>query len=193
MMGMGVQQDYYQVLGVGRTATDDELKHAYRSLARQLHPDVNKSPDATERFMELNQAYHILINPQRRARYDALRYYTPPSRPANPSYWSPPRPTYHTPYRTDTPPYDEPFAPRRRRTYSRQSSEAGSFNILRWIWLPLLLSRMCTLSSADWSSLWTTANLIAFINNWLPAIVVIGAVIAITVAVALTIRWWRSR
>jgi molecular chaperone DnaJ len=64
------QRDYYEVLGVSRNASEEELKSAFRRLARQYHPDVNKSPDAEERFKEINEAYAVLSDPERRAAYD---------------------------------------------------------------------------------------------------------------------------
>lgn len=64
------QRDYYEVLGVARTATPDDLKSAFRRLARQYHPDVNKEADAEERFKEINEAYAILSEPDQRAAYD---------------------------------------------------------------------------------------------------------------------------
>jgi molecular chaperone DnaJ len=63
-------RDYYEVLGVSRSASDDELKSAFRRLARQYHPDVNNSPDAEERFKEINEAYAVLSDADRRAAYD---------------------------------------------------------------------------------------------------------------------------
>lgn len=63
-------RDYYEILGVARTATPDELKTAFRNLARKVHPDVNKAPDAEERFKELNEAYAVLSDPDKRAAYD---------------------------------------------------------------------------------------------------------------------------
>jgi len=63
-------RDYYDILGVGRGAGDDEIKSAFRKLARQYHPDVNKEPDAEERFKELNEAYGVLSDPAKRSRYD---------------------------------------------------------------------------------------------------------------------------
>ena len=65
-------KDYYQILGVKRDASQDEVHRAYRKLARQYHPDVNKSPDAASRFSEINEAYEVLKDPDKRTRYDQL-------------------------------------------------------------------------------------------------------------------------
>ncbi|HHH40567.1 MAG TPA: molecular chaperone DnaJ [Chloroflexi bacterium] len=67
---MAAKRDYYEVLGVSRTASQEEIKKAYRRLARQYHPDVNKSPDAEARFKEINEAYEVLGDPEKRAAYD---------------------------------------------------------------------------------------------------------------------------
>ncbi|TXS26210.1 DnaJ C-terminal domain-containing protein [Streptomyces sp. gb1(2016)] len=63
-------RDFYDVLGVSRTASQDEIQQAYRKLARKHHPDVNKDPAAEERFKDLNEAYSVLSDPKTRARYD---------------------------------------------------------------------------------------------------------------------------
>jgi len=62
--------DYYQILGVSRDVDKDELKRAYRRLARQYHPDVNKEAGAEEKFKEINRAYEVLSEPETRNRYD---------------------------------------------------------------------------------------------------------------------------
>jgi molecular chaperone DnaJ len=64
------QRDYYEVLGVPKNASADELKSAFRKLARQYHPDVNKAEDAEEKFKEINEAYAVLSDDQKRAAYD---------------------------------------------------------------------------------------------------------------------------
>ncbi len=66
-------QDYYKILGVAATASDEEIKRAYRKLARKYHPDVSKEPDAEDRFKELSEAYEVLRNEEQRAAYDQLR------------------------------------------------------------------------------------------------------------------------
>jgi len=64
------KQDYYEVLGVDRNASPDEVKKAYKRLARQYHPDVNPEPEAEDRFKDLSEAYTVLSDADRRARYD---------------------------------------------------------------------------------------------------------------------------
>src|SRR5438270_5233360 len=64
------KRDFYEVLGVARSASEDELKKAYRRLAKQYHPDTNKEQGAEARFVEINEAYETLSDPQRRTIYD---------------------------------------------------------------------------------------------------------------------------
>jgi curved DNA-binding protein len=66
------RRDFYDTLGVPRTATQDEIQRAYRKLARQHHPDVNSDPGAEDRFKEISEAYDVLSDPQTRRRYDAF-------------------------------------------------------------------------------------------------------------------------
>ena len=65
-------KDYYAILGVPKTATQAEIKKAYRKLARELHPDTNKDPDAEKSFKEANEAYAVLSDPEKRAAFDKL-------------------------------------------------------------------------------------------------------------------------
>ncbi len=65
-------KDYYQVMGVARDATQDDIKRAYRKLSRKYHPDVSQEPDAEARFQELGEAYEVLKDPEKRAAYDQL-------------------------------------------------------------------------------------------------------------------------
>ncbi len=69
---MAPPRDYYEVLGVRRDADATELQRSYRRLARELHPDMNKDPAATERFKEVSEAYEVLSDPEQRRRYDAF-------------------------------------------------------------------------------------------------------------------------
>ena len=65
-------KDYYQPMGLARDASADDIKRAYRKLARKYHPDVSKEPDAEARFKEVGEAYEVLKDPERRAAYDQL-------------------------------------------------------------------------------------------------------------------------
>ena len=78
-------KDYYEILGVKRGASDAEIKSAYRKLARKYHPDVNKTKEAESKFKDINEAYEVLGDKQKRQRYDSLgsnwqggQSYTPP-------------------------------------------------------------------------------------------------------------------
>ena len=63
-------KDYYETMGVARDAAPDEIKRSYRRLARKFHPDVSEEPDAEERFKEVQEAYEVLKDPEKRAAYD---------------------------------------------------------------------------------------------------------------------------
>ena len=69
---MPARRDFYDVLGVPRNASQEEIQQAYRRLARQHHPDVNKDPEAEERFKDISEAYDVLSDPETRRRYDAF-------------------------------------------------------------------------------------------------------------------------
>ena len=64
------KRDYYEVLGVSKTASDSEIKSAFRKLAKKYHPDVSKEPDAAEKFKEAQEAYAVLSDKDKRAQYD---------------------------------------------------------------------------------------------------------------------------
>ncbi len=77
-------KDYYTTLGVARTASQDEIKRAYRKLARKYHPDVSKEPDAEVRFKEVAEAHEALIDVERRAAYDEITQRHADGRPFEP-------------------------------------------------------------------------------------------------------------
>lgn len=65
-------KDYYAILGVSRDASTDDIKKAYRKLAKEYHPDINKAPGAEEKYKEINEAYEVLKDPDKRNKYDTL-------------------------------------------------------------------------------------------------------------------------
>jgi curved DNA-binding protein len=69
---MATYQDYYAILGVGKTATQEEIQRAYRKLARKYHPDINKESSAEEKFKQINEAYEVLGDPDKRTKYDQI-------------------------------------------------------------------------------------------------------------------------
>jgi DnaJ-class molecular chaperone len=75
------KRDYYKVLGVGRNASEGEIKTAYRKLARKHHPDVSKSPDGSEKFREATEAYEVLSDPEKRRMYDQFGHAGPTGHP----------------------------------------------------------------------------------------------------------------
>ena len=84
---MNNYKDYYKALGVDRKASQEEIQRAYRKLARKYHPDINKASDSEEKFKEINEAYEVLGDPEKRTRYDQLGsgwdgQFTGQSRPA---------------------------------------------------------------------------------------------------------------
>jgi len=79
-----VKRDYYKVLGVKRSASQKDIKAAYRKVARKYHPDVNKSPDASSKFREATEAYEVLSDPQKRKLYDQFGHDGPKAGPFGP-------------------------------------------------------------------------------------------------------------
>jgi molecular chaperone DnaJ len=71
---MAEKRDYYEVLGVSKDASEDDIKRAYRKLAKKYHPDLNKAPDAADKFKEVNEAYEVLSDPQKRKTYDQFGF-----------------------------------------------------------------------------------------------------------------------
>ena len=71
------KRDYYEVLGINKGATQDEIKKAYRKLSKKFHPDINKEPDADEKFKEVKEAYEVLSDEQKRAHYDQFGHTDP--------------------------------------------------------------------------------------------------------------------
>ena len=70
-----LSKDFYKVLGVSKDASDDDIKKAYRKLARKYHPDVNKTKEAEEKFKDISEAYDVLSKKEDRQKYDAIRQF----------------------------------------------------------------------------------------------------------------------
>src|SRR5689334_13796156 len=71
------KRDFYEVLGVSKDASPDDIKKAYRKLAREYHPDVNKAPDAETKFKEAKEAYDVLSDDQKKSTYDRFGHVDP--------------------------------------------------------------------------------------------------------------------
>ena len=71
------KRDYYEVLGISKSASKDEIKKAYRKLSKKYHPDINKEPDADEKFKEVKEAYEVLSDDQKRSHYDQFGHTDP--------------------------------------------------------------------------------------------------------------------
>lgn len=71
------KRDYYEVLGVSKTASEEEIKKSYRTLAKKYHPDVSKEPNAESKFKEVQEAYEVLSDPQKRSQYDQFGHANP--------------------------------------------------------------------------------------------------------------------
>ena len=67
---MTTKRDYYEILEIGRDASEEDVRKAFRQKALEFHPDRNKDPDAGAKFKEVNEAYQVLTDPERRQRYD---------------------------------------------------------------------------------------------------------------------------
>ena len=78
---MSDKRDYYEVLGVDKSADDKELKNAFRSLARKYHPDRSSEPDAEDKFKEIQEAYAVLSDPEKRQTYDRFGHNAPGGSP----------------------------------------------------------------------------------------------------------------
>ena len=87
---MADKRDYYEVLGVNKNATDDELKKAYRKLAKKYHPDANpdNKKEAEAKFKEVNEAYENLSDPQKRRMYDQFGHAGPQGFGGNSGFYS---------------------------------------------------------------------------------------------------------
>src|SRR4051794_12094668 len=71
------KRDYYEVLGISKSASKDEIKKAYRKLSKKYHPDINKEADAADKFKEITEAYEILSDDQKKAHYDQFGHTDP--------------------------------------------------------------------------------------------------------------------
>ncbi|RLB06522.1 MAG: J domain-containing protein [Deltaproteobacteria bacterium] len=130
-------KDYYEILGVPRNATQEEIHAAYRKLARKYHPDVNKSPDAEEKFKEIGEAYEVLKDPEKRKKYDQLGanwkagqdFTPPPGWEVHFDFWGPGEETGETSWRTTdfSDFFETLFGGGFKRTRARSGRTGGPF------------------------------------------------------------------
>ena len=128
MAGMN-DKDYYAILGVASDASAKEIQKAFQQKARKLHPDINKEPDAEERFKEVSEAYAVLSDEQKRARYDAMRSGNPFAAGSAPSAGYGPSAGGYTDFGGFGGfgfPFGGGFATQRRRSTSAYNPSAGA-------------------------------------------------------------------
>ncbi|KTC70263.1 DNA-binding protein DnaJ [Legionella birminghamensis] len=113
-------KDYYQIMGLDRNASQEEIKQTYRKLARKYHPDVSKDPKAEDKFKELGEAYDVLKDPEKRAKYDKYGQYWKQQSEAHQQYGQDYQPQYQYTGQSDFDPAD--FEDFLSSIFSRQSA-----------------------------------------------------------------------
>jgi curved DNA-binding protein len=120
-------KDYYAIMGVAKNATPQDIKMAYRRLARQYHPDVSQSPDAEEKFKELGQAYDVLKDPKKREAYDKFGDQWAQAGQSQPSEGAQPQdgPSYHFTEELDDEWLESLFGFKRSQAYQQRGARPG--------------------------------------------------------------------